>query len=246
MYTINQVMQIVYRYPAAVITMALLTYAFGFAQYITSMMMQVKDKEAPFYFWMHAWYFGHDLTFSLLFYQWFTEVHFWLFELLWAGCVIFVGIEIFSLYYSVKYERNIIWQRYLKQNVTLASGWRYGICGYGLGFALFFLIRLGLQDPMCLILMMSTNAILALALSFKLQEIGDRRFGTVMLGWYTLFGTIFTFMPKGYGFFATLIKPLDGAWFSVLGVICVVFALRYIWYAYHLPRQSQVREGMQL
>lgn len=237
MYTIQQVMAIVNREQGAVIVMALLTYAFGFAQYITSMLMQVKGKEAPFYFWMHAWYFGHDLTFSLLFHQWFVTIHWWLFEVLWAGCVIFVGIELFSLFYSVKYERNIIWEKYTKQPVTVAQGWRYGLLGYALGFSLFFLIRLGLGDHLCLILMMSTNAILALASSFKLQEIGDRRFGTVMLGWYTLAGTIFTFLPKGYGFFATLIPPLDGAWFSVLGVICVAFACRYLWYAYRLPRQ---------
>lgn len=244
MYTIQQVMHIVYQNQTAVIIMALMTYAFGFAQYITSMVMQVHDKEAPFYFWMHAWYFGHDLTFSLLFHQWFYVVHFWLFEVLWAGCVVFVGIELFSLFYSVKYERNIIWRKFLKHDVTLNQGWLYGICGYILGFALFFLIRLGLGDQMCLILMMSTNAILALAVSFKLQEMGDRRFGTIMLGWYTLFGTIFTFMQKGYGFFATLIQPLDGTWFSVLGVICVVFAIRYLVIAYRLPRRHVLQENL--
>ncbi|MCI1283218.1 MAG: hypothetical protein LKG24_01290 [Lacticaseibacillus songhuajiangensis] len=238
MYTINSVMNVVYHNPAAAVTMALLTYAFGFAQYITSMLMQVKGKEAPFYFWMHAWYFGHDLTFSLLFYQWFHVVHFWLFEVLWAGCVIFVGIELFSLFYSVKYERDRIWGKYLHAPVSVSTAWRYGIVGYALGFALFFLIRLGLGDQMCLILMMSTNAILALAASFKMQEMGTRRFGTVMLGWYTLFGTIFTFLPKGYGFFATLVAPLDHAWFSVLGVICVLFAIRYLVLAFRMPKAA--------
>ncbi|WP_283680141.1 hypothetical protein [Lentilactobacillus sp. Marseille-Q4993] len=238
MYTINQVMSIVYHNESAAVLMAFMTYAFGFAQYITSMVMQVKGKEAPFYFWMHAWYFGHDLTFSLLFHQWFTTIHFWLFEVLWAGCVAFVGIEIFSLYYSVKYERNTIWKKYLKHDVSTGEGWRYGIVGYALGFSLFFLIRLGLGDQMCLILMMSTNAILALAVSFKLQEMGSRRYGTIMLGWFTLSGTIFTFLPKGLGFFATLIPPLDGSWFTVLGIICTLFAVRYLVIAFRMPKTT--------
>lgn len=237
MYTISEVMHIVYANPTAAVIMALLTYAFGFAQYITSMIMQVRGKEAPFYFWMHAWYFGHDLTFSLLFYQWFHTIDFWLFEVLWAGCICFVGIEIFSLWHSVHDERDLIWGKYQHHAVSLASAWRNGIFGYALGFALFFLIRIGLGDHMCLILMMSTNAILAIAVSFKLQEMGTRRFGTIMLGWYTLAGTIFTFLPKGYGFFATLIPPLDGWWFEVLGVICVLMACRYLIIAYRLPRK---------
>jgi len=187
---------------------------------------------------MHAWYFGHDLTFSLLFYQWFHEVNFWLFQVLWAGCVIFVGIELFSLFYSVKYERDHIWGRYLHGPVSSKTGRYYGILGYLLGFALFFLIRLGIGDQMCLVLMMSTNAILALAVSFRLQDMGSRRFGTIMLGWYTLFGTIFTFLPQGYGFFATLVATLDQPWFEVLGVICVGFALRYLWIAFHMPKQG--------
>src|SRR5699024_9178432 len=126
------------------------------------MVMQIRDKKCPFYFWQHAWYFGHDLTFSLLFRQWFYQVHFWLFEVLWSGCVIFVCIELVSIFYSVKYERNTIWKKYLKHDVSSREGWTYGIITYLTGFALFALIRVALGDVMCLILMMSTNATLAL------------------------------------------------------------------------------------
>jgi len=48
--TIHAVMTVVNQNQTAAVTMALLTYAFGFAQYITSMLMQVRDKEAPFFF----------------------------------------------------------------------------------------------------------------------------------------------------------------------------------------------------
>lgn len=238
MYTISEVMKIIYAHQNSVVFMALLTYLFGFLQYGTSIAMQVKDRESPFYFWMHAWYFGHDLTFSLLFHQWFVTIHWWLFEVLWFGCVIFVGIELFSLFMSVKYERNIIWKKYLHRDVSELTGWIMGIFGYLTGFAMFWLLRLGLGDHICLILMMSTNTILAMAVSWKLQEMGDRRFGTIALGWFTLFGTIFTFLPKGYGFFATAITVLDHTWFSLLGIICIIYALRYLWITYRYPVNS--------
>ncbi|WEV57152.1 hypothetical protein [Ligilactobacillus acidipiscis] len=236
MYTIQQVMNIVYQHELAVVIMAFTTYAFGFAQYISSMVMQIRDKKCPFYFWQHAWYFGHDLTFSLLFRQWFYQVHFWLFEVLWAGCVIFVGIELVSIFYSVKYERNIIWKKYLKHDVSLREGWTYGTITYLTGFALFALIRAALGDVMCLILMMSTNATLALVTSFKLQETNQRQKGTIALGWFIVLGTIFTFMPKGIGFFATAIPALNHLWFYLLGVVCVLYSIRYLWVGLKLPK----------
>lgn len=99
----------VHAQPSVLVAMAFLTYGFGFAQYVTSMVMQRRNRDCPFFFWQHAWYFGHDLTFVLLFQQWFFQVDFWLFQVLWAECVAFVGIEIYSLYLTVKNERQAVW-----------------------------------------------------------------------------------------------------------------------------------------
>lgn len=236
MYTIQEVMRIIHSHELAIIVMAFTTYAFGFAQYISSMVMQIRDKECPFYFWQHAWYFGHDLTFSLLFRQWFNEVHFWLFNVLWFGCILFVMIEMVSIFYSVKYERQTIRGKYLHREVSETDGCRYGITTYIVGFVLFMLIRVAIGDPMCLILMMSTNATLALVTSFKLQETNHRQKGTIALAWFIVLGTIFTFMPKGIGFFATAIPALDAPWFAVLGVICVLYSIRYLWISMRLSR----------
>ncbi|MFC6180998.1 hypothetical protein [Lactiplantibacillus daowaiensis] len=234
--SVQTVMTIVHQQPTAIVVMALLTYAFGFAQYLTSMVMQIRDHECPFYFWQHAWYFGHDLTFSLLFKQWFNQVHFWLFNVLWFGCVCFVVIELVSLTYSVKYERATIWQPYTRQPVSERTAWIKGSLTYVTGFVLFMIIRQALGDQMCLVLMMSTNATLALVTSYKLQQVHHRQKGTLALGWFILLGTIFTFLPQGWGFFATAVPALRSGWFSALGVICVCYAARYLAVGWSLPK----------
>ena len=237
MYTIDQVMSIVHNNESKIVMLAFATYAFGFAQYFSSMYMQVKHKECPFFFWMHCWYLGHDLTFSLLFNQWFHEVDFWLFKVLCIGCMCFVGIEIFSLYQTVKYERNEVWGKYhLDGVVSEKEGWIRGIGGYIVGFILFQVIRLALGDVMCLILMMSTNATLAIASQFRLEEVGKRKKGILALAWFTVFGTILTFCPKGIGFFATSIELLNAPWFFVLGALCTICAIRFLVLAYKLPK----------
>lgn len=239
MYTIDEAMTVVHAHPGLVVLLAFLTYGFGFSQYITSMWMQRRNKDCPFFFWQHAWYFGHDITFVLLFSQWFFVVDFWLFKVLWAGCVAFVGIEIYSLYLTVKNERQAVWGRFYSQPVTEAQAWRRALLTYAIGAIAFQSIRVLIGDPMCLVLMMSTNATLAIATQFKLEADTRYRSGDVALGWFILLGTLFTFAP--FGFFTTVIQVLDQPWFYVLGVVASLCAARYLVIAL---RQSRARAAL--
>jgi hypothetical protein len=227
-YSIDDVVAVLHAHPGLMVFLAFATYAFGFAQYITSMVMQQRNKDCPFFFWQHAWYFGHDLTFVLLFHQWFYQVDFWLFRVLWAGCVAFVGIEIYSLYLTVKNERQAVWGRFYDGPVSVRTGWLRGIALYAIGLALFWTIRAAIGDVMCLVLMMSTNATLAIATQFKLETNKVRQPGSVWLGWFIVLGTILTFAPPGVGFFATAVAALDEPWFYALGAVSVVCAVRYL------------------
>lgn len=233
MYTIEQVMTQISNQPIQIVLFAFITYGFGFLQYFSSMYLQVKDKECPFYFWQHCWYFGHDLIFSLLFYQWFITIDFWLFKVLCIGCMIFVGIELFSLYYSVKYERQHIWGKFSDKEVTEKDAWIRGISGYIIGAILFATIRFAIGDVMCLVLMMSTNATLAIVSQFKLEETRVTRKGIIPLAWFTLLGTIYTFMPPGIGFFTSAVTVLNQPWFYILGTLCVICAARFLMLSYN-------------
>ncbi len=243
MYTIAEAMQYVYAEQTAVVIAALLTYFFGFGQYLTSMYMQIKHKECPFYFWMHCWYFGHDITFSFLFNQWWHEIGFWLFKVLNIGCMMFVCIEFVSFYYAVKYEKNWNWGKYFPSGkVGQKKAILMGIGGYAIGTILFVTARKLIGDPMCLVLMMSTNTTLAICVRFNMQERKYTRKGSKALAWWTLIGTIFTFMPPQIGFFTRVIRVLDNPYYYLLGALCLVSAIFHVYYSYKLPTFEQFKE----
>lgn len=224
----------------AIVVAAFVTYAFGFVQYGASMWMQVRNKQCPFYFWMHAWYFGHDFTFAFIcFNQWFSVVHWWLFEVLCIGCMVFVGIEVFSLYRCVRFERQEVFGRFTGgRTVSVRYAVVRGLVGYALGVVLFAALRATIGDPLCLFLMMSTNAILALMVQRRYDEIGRYQSGMTFLAWATLLGTLFTFMPAGIGFFATMVPPLQQPWFFVVGGVCVATSVRAILVARSLKAKA--------
>lgn len=240
MYTIQELMALVNVNPNFFVVAAFITYGFGFWQYLTSMYMQIRNKECPFYFWQHCWYFGHDITFSLLFNMWWKEIGFWLFKVLNIGCMIFVLIEFVSLYYAVKYEKNWNWGKYFNgRKVPMNKAWMLGIAGYIMGAMLFAVIRKLIGDPCCFFLMTSTNCTLALMCRFNTKERRYRRRGTRMLAIATFFGTIFNFLPKGYGFFASIIPGLHQPAWYILGFFCILTCIEFLYTAFTLPTKEE-------
>lgn len=239
MYTVEQVMSVVNENPWAFASLAFVVYGVGFIQYFTSLYVTVRDKKAPFYFWQHAWYFGHDLTYVLLFDLWFNQIDFWLFKVLWAGCLAFVFIEIWSMYYAVKHERVELWGKYYKDGkVSLKSAWTRAIITYVAGFVLFYVIRLGIGDVMVFALMMSTNVTVALAPSFLAEQRQSRKGSSILLAIVTIFGTIFTFSPPGIGMWATAAPVFNQPWFYVLGALSLLGAIRYLYILRKLPKEA--------
>jgi hypothetical protein len=153
--------------------------------------------------------------------------------------MIFVGIEIFSLYYSVKHERQKIWGKYSNTEISDKEAWTRGIIGYIIGAILFATIRLAIGDVMCLVLMMSTNVTLALVSQFKLEETKVAKRGSIPLAWFTLLGTIFTFSPPGIGFFTSAVTVLNQPWFYTVGALSILCAARFLVLSYRLnPKKT--------
>ena len=244
MYTIEQGMANVWADPTAIVIAAFITYGFGFLQYGCSMWMQVKNKQCPFYFWMHAWYFGHDVTFAFIcFNMWFFEIGWWLFEVLCIGCMMFVCIEIFSLWQCVKNERQEVFGRFTNgRPVSKRYAWTRGLIGYAIGVLLFQALRVTIGDPLCLFLMMSTNAILALMTQRRFDEIGHYQPGMKFLAIFTLLGPCFTFSPKGIGFFASVVDPLNNPLFFAVGALCIASSVRAIYLAWKMDAQRRLEE----
>jgi len=241
MYTIQEVMNVINRNPFGFSIAAIMVYVIGFAQYGTSLALQIREKKAPWYFWQHAWYFGHDLTFVSLYGLWFHTIDFWLFRVLWAGCVAFVFIEIFSLYMAVKYERKEIWGKYYKDGeINETQAWVRGIFGYLLGLFLFYIIRIAIGDTMCLALMMSTNAIVAIAPQFLSEARQSRDGGSIILGLLVVGGTLFTFAPSGIGMWTTAASVFNQPWYYALGVVSLICSVRYVAVLLRFPKKQSI------
>lgn len=244
MYTIEQGIQLINADPMLFVTAAIVTYGFGFAQYLTSVWMQVKNGTCPFFFWMHCWYFGHDMTFAFVcFPMWFFQVKFWMYDVMCIACMLFVCIELYTFYRAVRYERQEIFGRFTNgKEVTVRYALTRGILGYAIGFALFVALRHVVGDPFCLFLMMSTNATLALMVHRRYDEYGEAKRGAKFLAWFTLLGTCFTFAPAGIGLFASFVPPLNCWQFYMIGIICIVCAARAVWLSYKLPKAADLQQ----
>ena len=239
MYTIEQGIQLINANPEFFVIAAIITYGFGFSQYLASVWMQIKNKTCPFYFWQHCWYFGHDIVFSLLFYQWFHIVKFWLFKVMCIACMVFVLIEIFSLYRAVKYERQEIWGKYHKgQEVTVKQALIRAISGYAIGALLFLTLRAVLNDPTCLFLMMTTNVTQAMMVHRRADENGKRQPGQMALAWFTVYTTAFTFAPAGIGFFPSVIPALSDPLYFIFGGFCWIVSIRAVYLAFKQPKDE--------
>jgi len=243
MYTVSEVMAAIAANPVGFSIAAIMVYIFGFIEYFYSIALQVREKKSPWWLWMHAWYIGHDLTFVLLYDLWFNQVDFWLFKVLWAGCVAFIGIELFTLYMTVKHERQEVFGRFVRGEVSEKQAWARGLTAYAVGIALFYLIRLGIGDVMCLGLMMSTNVIVAIAPSFLAEMRGSRQGHSVALGIAIVLGTMFTFAPQGIGFWATAAAVFREPWYWALGAVALAGAVRYLFVLGKLPKKGLLPDG---
>ena len=160
--------------------------------------------------------------------------------------MMFVGIEIFSLWQCVKNERQEVFGRFTNGKfVSKKYAWTRGLIGYAIGVLLFQALRVTVGDPLCLFLMMSTNAILALMTQRRYDDIGHYQPGMKFLAVFTLLGTIFTFSPKGIGFFASVVDPLSNPFFFAVGALCIITSCRAIYLAWKMDadRKRQLTDG---
>lgn len=237
MYTIDEVVSRIAENPTAFSIAAVMVWVIGFAQYFYAIALQIREKRSPWHFYQHAWYFAHDLTFVLLFHQWFYEVDFWTFKVMWAGCIVFVFIELYCLYRSVRYERDELWGTYSDGPVSERSAWTRGIAYYLLAFALFVIARIAIGDPMLLTLTMSTNFMVAVFPLLIVQRRGSRWGGSIVLGWFVIVGTLFTFAPR-IGYWTQAAAVFNEPWYFFLGAIAVVGAVWNVVATARLPRKT--------
>lgn len=246
MYTIDDIVYATQNNATAVTIACILVWLIGFLQYGTSVYLQLSEKRSAWWFIQHAWYIGHDLTFVLFFQKWFFIIDFWTFKVMWAGCLVFIGIELFTLYNTIKDdgERQEVFGRFKPNSgpITKKEAWTRGLIGYALGFALFITLTYALGDPCCFFLTMTTNFMVAVFPAFLAEERGSRRGHSMWLGIFILAGTINTFCP-GISMWYNLAECFREPWYYVLGVIGIIGCINYFRVLHKLPPKPLKANG---
>ncbi|WP_350455358.1 hypothetical protein [Slackia heliotrinireducens] len=241
MYTIDQIVTATQTNSTAISIACILVWLVGFLQYGSSVYLQLSEKRSAWWFWQHAWYIGHDFTFVMFFQKWFFIIDFWTFKVMWAGCLIFIGIELFTLYNVIKDdgERQEVFGRYKtgKGSISKQEAWVRGLIGYAFGIVLFYTLTVALGDPCCFFLTMSTNFIVAIFPAFLAEERGSRRGHSMWLGIFILAGTINTFCPVTNMWY-NLAPCFQEPWYYVLGVIAIIGCINYFRVLASLPKKD--------
>lgn len=243
MYTIEEVQMVIQNDPVSLCVAVIIVWVAGFIEYFYSMALQIREHKSPFGFWQHAWFFGHDLTFVLLFSLWFKVVDYWIFKVMWAGCIGFVCIEFISLYLTIKYDRQEVFGKFTNGEITVKRAWIRGLSGYALGWVLFYLLHIGIGDPMLFALMMSTEVVAAIGPAFTMEMRGSRYGASWVWGVVVVIMTIITFAPQGIGLWATVAEVFRQPWYYCLGAVSIICAVRYLLVMKKLPKKTLLPNG---
>lgn len=208
---------------------SVIAFSIGYIEYIYSFRLVLRENSAPFPLWMHTFYFAHDLTAAIVFFN-LAEQHsfFWFFSGASVALLIWNGFEIFNLYMAVKVERIAIWGRSYGVDVTAKQALSAILMQIVIMLMIVNLGRLFMHDETMFKWFCLTNIIMAVAPGYLWAERRSRQGASVGLAIVIFIGTVNTFLPPGYGMWTTALSYFDQPWFYACGVVASLVALRNV------------------
>jgi hypothetical protein len=203
------------------------TFLIGYLEYIYSFRLVLREKSAPFPLWMHTFYFAHDLTGAIVFFQLARSHHFfWFFSMSSIALLVWNGFEVFNLFMAVKVERQEIWGRVGEQPVSARTAVARIVAQIVLMAVLVNLVRVFMNDEVMFKWFALTNVVMAVGPGLLWSQRRSRKGSSVGLAIVILIGTVNTFLPPGYGMWTTATPYFDQPWFYLAGVVISIIALR--------------------
>lgn len=226
---LQEVMKAFQENTARMLILAAISFAGGYGLYIYSFLLTIREKKAPFPFWMHVFYLAHDVTgavvFALAAYhnQWF-----WFFWATSIALLIWNCFELFNIIMGIKYERQEIWGRFYPSAVTVRqavarTAWLILLMG-----GVVNILRVFMNDEIMFKWFALTNAIMAVFPGFLWNERQGRAGSSIGLAILIVFVSVNTFLPPGFGLFTTASRFFDQPWFYITGVICTAFSIKHL------------------
>lgn len=206
-----------------------ISFAGGYGLYIYSFLLTIREKRAPFPYWMHVFYLSHDITGAVVFARAAAHNHgFWIFSGTAIALVVWNCFEIFNIVMGIKYERQEIWGRYYSSPVTVGQAIARTAWMVALMFAVVNILRVYMQDEIMFKWFSLTNAIMAVFPGYLWNQRQSRAGSSVGLAILIVFVSANTFLPPGFGMFTTASPFFDQPWFYIAGVVCTAIAIRHL------------------
>ncbi|WEV58207.1 hypothetical protein [Ligilactobacillus acidipiscis] len=208
------------------LTSAVITFAFGFWEYIYSFRLTFREGKSPFPIWMHTFYFAHDSTWAIIFaitapkYNWN-----WFMVTASIALVVWTLFEVYNLYHAIFIERQEIWHAYYPQGIGKVNAFANVVMQIAGFYGVVNLLILYFGPGSFLQWTSLTNIVMAVGPGILWQRRGSRDGSSIGLSLVILFGTINTFIPASM-FVLAMPQAFSHLWYYLTGIIISLIALR--------------------
>lgn len=221
---------------------SVITFGFGFWEYIYSFRLTHREGKGPFPIWMHTFYFAHDSSWAVILFLAARQRE-WNWFLLLASIALLVWtlFEVYNLVTAVRspVERREDFSRYLGDGVTpgqaLAVIVVQILAFYGLVNVLIVFMGAGSFFQWAAL----TNMVMATGPATVWLRRGSRQGNGLGIALVILGGTINTFLPVGM-FAAALPQVFNHPWFYIAGAIFTAIAAANVVMVARFPAKQRV------
>lgn len=232
-----------------ILAAALLAFLIGYIEQFLSIIMIHKEKHGSFPMPLNTFYLAHDFLTGVIFlYLGFINSWFWIFMVLGIGMFIWNFTEVYDMYDYVKNNREETFRGMFFGELT-AKKCIAELVVETLAFAVFILLMIVLMDdPVFLKWFMVTNILIAVCTGYYWTRNKTWRGTSKVLAIVILIGSINTFLPVGFGWWASICPTtFDTPLFYLMGVVTVCFAIKNVWIVFKkLPQKPKVDDGHKL
>lgn len=238
---LQEVMRAFQEHTARMLILSAISFVGGYGLYIYSFLLTIREKKAPFPFWMHVFYLAHDITGVAVFGMAAQHNHwFWFFSATAIALLVWNCFELFNIVMGIKYERQEIWGRYYASPVTTRQAVVRATWLVALMLVVVNMLRVFMHDEIMFKWFSLTNAIMAVFPGFLWNERQGRAGSSLGLAILIVFVSANTFLPPGFGMFTTASTFFDQPWFYITGVVCTLFSIKHLLMLLRYPPKEVV------
>ena len=227
-----------------------LAFLGGYLVYAFCLLILAKEHTSCYPYWMHTFYCACDTLGCIFWIKLATMTNnFWAFYAFGICMAIWVVLELISMYFSAKYERQEVYGKLFKGPVTMGQAlgvdliqtlmWAFVIANFVHAMG-------GFQDAAFFKLYFWTNLMVALGPCFHWVRRGQKtgRVGSgVALQTMVLVTLFLTWLPAGIGMWCSISDFFWEPTYLIAGIGATLFGIFNLVYTLRLPKKPVVVEG---